>query len=53
MQAAEFIRSQASRLWALNLAEKEQVGAARLSCEERGVFLRSIFFEIPAVLSLE
>ena len=51
MQAAQFIRSQASRLWTLNLGEKEEVGAARSFCGRKGVFVRSIlFFEILSFL---
>lgn len=51
MQAAQYIRSQASRLWTLKLAEREEVGASRSFCGEgRGRVLvkkytRSFFFE--------
>lgn len=31
MQAAEFIRSRACRLWALSVAEKKEVGAVPLA----------------------
>ena len=46
MQAAQFIRSQASRLWTLKLAEREEVGASRSFCGEESVSVRSFFFRV-------